>query len=228
VHWASLFLFSLNLAWMTTFYNGGWVWIGEDYWPRFERRFLFWQIWMPDPQGILSTLGYALALSIPIFLILLLMARASLARTCLRAFAGAFAIVGYPFFALRLTDYFWNVTHIAGHEFGLLLETVAVLGCGVLYYLRRWPLSTGVSALLLLVHFSLWAWVTHCYASPFTESALYRHHWNVVARIEIWLGICFSMMLHYSFPVIGFLSALSSGVDLKLASGRAPRAPKTT
>ncbi|MDR3676174.1 MAG: hypothetical protein P4N24_11840 [Acidobacteriota bacterium] len=227
VHWANLYLFSLNLAWMTTFYNGGWIWIPEDYWPRFELRFLFWKTWIPDPHGILSTLGYALALSVPIFLILLLMARARLARICLRAFAGAFAIVGYPSFALRLTEYFLNDTHIAGHEFGLLLETVAVLGCGVLYYLRRWHLPTGVSVLLLLVHFSLWAWVTHCYASPFTESALFRHHWDVVARIEIWLGICFSMMLHYSFPVIGFLSALSSGLELKLSSPRLPLATWT-
>jgi hypothetical protein len=32
------------------------------------------------------------------------------------------------------------------------------------------------------------------------------------------------MMYHNGFPVIGFLSAISAALDLKLSSGRAPRA----
>lgn len=225
VHSANLYLFSLNLAWMTTLYKGDGLWIRGEYWPHHQLpRFLYLQTWMPDPPVVFFLLACAFALSIPTFLTLLLMARASLARTCLGAFAGAFAIVGYPFFALRLTNYLWDVTRIPGHEFRLLLEAVAVLGCGVLYYLRRWRLPTRVSVLLLLVHFSLWAWATNCYASPFTAMEVYpqRMPWLVKG-----LGICFSMMFHYSFPVIGFLSALSSGLELKLSSPRLPLATGT-
>ena len=250
VHWANLYLFSLNLAWITTTYKAA-SWTMTDYWLLAGRQllYLYRKIHMPNPPICFFILVWAFALSVPIFLILLLMARASRARTCLRAFAGAFAIVAYPFFALLLsTDWIigppesglgiMGPLRIPESEWrlllgtsGLLLETVAVLACGVLYYLRRWPHSTRVGALLLLGHFGLWAWVTHCYGNPYailTNSFPYPSKGgSIVPGIKIWLPLSLSMMFLYSFPGIGFLSALSSGLDFRLSSGRAARATGT-
>ena len=227
-HWANLYLFSLNLAWMTTAYRGVALLTLSDSWAPTSRllEFLSREIRMSAPPIALFTVVCAYVLSLPIFLILLLMARALLTRTGSGALAGAFAIVGYPFFALTLTGYLYDEPkNIHAHEFGLLLETVAVLAGGVLYYLRRWPLSTSLSLLLLLVHFGLWAWVTNSYANPHTILILsYPYSWKVVPGIRIWLAISLSMMLHCGFPVIGFLSALSSGLDIRLSSGRLPHA----
>jgi len=232
VHWTNIYLFSLNLAWMTTTYNAA-SWDMTHHQPLSDRRllslwFLYQRIEIPAPPIAFFMLAWAFALSLPVFLILFLMARTSLARNCLRAFAGAFAIVGYPFFALFSTDWVFGSLRIPRSELGLFLEAVAVLAFGVLYYLRRWPFSTRASVLLLLVHFGLWAWVTRCCGNPYTELQYSDFFWReggrVVTGIKIWLAISLSSMFLYSFPGIGFLSALSSGLDIRLSSGRPPHA----
>jgi hypothetical protein len=221
VPWANMCLFSLNLAWMTIWYEGGFHFSWPH--PHWPVRILYWPFWMPEPPVVLGHVVWSFALSIPIFLVLLLLARVARAHLFLRAFPGAFAIVGYPFFALRLNGIIFHSPRIPGHEFWLILETVAVLACGVLYYLRRWPLPSATGVLLLLAHFSFWGWMTESYCNLFDRISAYPPEWRL-PPLEVVLGVCIIMLFHYGFPAIGFLSALSSGLYLKLSSDRAPRA----
>jgi hypothetical protein len=178
---------------------------------------------MPEPTVELGQVVWSFALAIPIFLVLLLLARVARAHLFLRVLPGAFAIVGYPLFALRLNAILFGSPRIPGHEFWLILETVAVLACGVLYYLRRWPFPPAAGVLLLLAHFSLWGWVNEDYGSLFALISQYPSEWRLPA-VEVVLGICICMLSRYGFPAIGFLSALSSGLHFKLSSDWASHA----
>jgi hypothetical protein len=177
-----------------------------------------WHFWMPEPGAVLRQVAYSFALCIPLFIVLFLLARLSVANAYLRALAGGFAISGFPLFALGFS----------GHHFGpqvawLLLETMAVLACGALYYMRRWPLPGALGVALLLLHFGLWAWATGYHASPLMMIGRYPS-WRGFSAIQAGLGVCIMMMYHNGFPVIGFVSALCSGLDIKLLSLRTPDA----
>jgi hypothetical protein len=224
VTWANLFLFSLNIAWMTSWYKGPYsVWFHWVYWPppHWPARIFHWRFWMPEPPFVLFDVVFALALSVPIFLALLPLARFARAHVLLQALPGAVAIVGYPLFALCQSGFIFGSPRIPGHEFLLILETVAVSACGVLYYLRRLPLPPVAGVLLLLAHFGLWGWVTANYANLFALIRLYPPEWRLPA-LEMVSGICIMTLYHYGFPLIGFLSALSSALCLRLSFGQAP------
>lgn len=223
VRWNNLFLFSANLGWMTIWCEGSSVWGRWVHWPppHWPARLLIWNFWMPEPPVVLFQVAYSLALTIPVFLALLLLARVGQFRLLLHIFAGAFAIVGYPFFALQFNDLFFSSPSISGHEISLFLETVAVLAGGVLYYLRSRLLPPVAGALIILAHFSLWAWVTRSYGNPFGLIGAY-HPGFIVPAPGVALGICISLLFHYGFPVIGFLSAFTSGLSLRLLAQPGP------
>jgi hypothetical protein len=178
---------------------------------------------MPEPPTVLGQVLLSFSLGMSLFLILLLVAHLQAARAVLRAVPQSVAIVGYPLFAIYLNGFYFDSPRIAGREFWLTLETVAVLAGGVLYYLRKWPVRWTVGALLLMLHFSLWAWETRSYASLLAEIGAYPP-WKGLLGLQVGFGICISMFFHYGFPAIGFLSALVSGLYLKLAFDSAPRA----
>jgi len=121
-----------------------------------------WHFWMPEPGLVLRQVVYSFALCIPFALVLFLLARVSLAGAHLRVIAGAFAITGFPFYAL-------------------------------------------------------------CVGGPFALIGAFPA-WFKMSALQIGLRVCIIMMYHNGFPVIGFLSTLGSGLDLKLSSDRASRA----
>jgi hypothetical protein len=98
---------------------------------------------------------------------------------------------------------------------------LAVSACGVLYCLGRLRLPVAVGLLLLLAHFGLWGWVTANYANLFVLIRLYPPQWRLPA-LEVVCGICIMMLYHYGFPLIGFLSALSSALCLRSSLGQGP------
>jgi hypothetical protein len=91
-----------------------------------------------------------------------------------------------------------------------VLETLAVLLCGGLYHLRKWPVSEGLSLVLLFLHFGLWAWVSGCWVSPMQEVRIYGIGG---------LGICISRAFYFGFPVLGFLSTLGWALHERSAGG---------
>jgi hypothetical protein len=189
--------------------------------------------WMPEPGWVTRQVVYSFVLCIPFSLVLFLLARLCPVDWYLRAIAGAFAITAFPFHAFY-SDQFAHYSEYVELPlaFGVMvflalaLEPVALLVCAVLCYVRRWRIPIALSALALLLHFSLWAWVTGNYAGPFALVGRFGP-WITLSTLQIGLRVCIMMMYHNGFPAIGFLSALSSGLDLKLSSGRAPRAPRT-
>jgi len=231
--WVQLFLFSLNLAWIAVWYElyrklGFFLgfWLDAD-WPV---RYLGWRVplWMPESPWVLHQVVLSFIFCIPVLLGFLFLARLSAANVLLRAFAGAFAIAAYPLFALSFPEFFACRSGIKGNETLLSIETVLVLVWGVLYYLRKCSLSWAVAVPLLLSHFSLWAWKAGDYTSILRIIDAYPHgfihnphYWSGWLVILEGFGISVSMLFYYGFPVIGFLSALSSGWYLKLASDRA-------
>jgi len=215
--WAQFFLFSLNLAWIAVCYELGHVngYLALHLSWRWPVQYLGWRVplYMPWPPGVAHQVVLSLALSVPLFLTFLLLARVAPVGVFLRAFAGVFAITAYPLFALRFPDHFPYATAIAENATLLSLETGVVLVWGVLYCLRKWPLSWAVGVPLLFSHFSLWAWKAGNYD-------LYA--WDVPSmyypRIIV---VLVATLFFFGFPVIGFLSALSSGLYFKLSSDTA-------
>ena len=214
---SNIFLFSLNLAWIATWYLLEDTVLGRELplWGD-EVRVFNWRIWMPEPGEGLRLVVYWFALCVPLSLVLLWLARVSLAGAYLRAIAGAFALTGFPFLALKFNNQFLQPRYL-GHTTWLILEVMAVLALGVLYYLRRSRPSVIAIIILLLAHFGFWARVTGKYAPPM---ALVRAFpaWCHMPALEMIPRVCIMMIYHNAFPVIGFLSAFSSAVDLKLAS----------
>lgn len=222
VGWAQLFLFSLNVAWIT-------VWCGlsgqlffrytrqlSGHWPA---RYFGWRVpvYMPESPYVLHQVILSFGLCVPLFFVLLLLARTSRTREFLCLFAGAFAIAAYPIFALCFRGHVTDPLSIRENGAGLLLETALLLTLGALYYFRKAPLWWTVGVPLLAGHFSLWAWKAGDYNF---------YAWDVPSiyhpRIIV---ILIATLFFFGFPVIGFLSALSSGLYFRLSSGRAaPRA----
>lgn len=227
VGWATRALLALDLSWMMIWRERTFSppWFSRFCWPyaHWPVRLLFWWFWMPEPPTVLGQVALSFLLSIPIFLFLLLLMRVSLTRVFLGFFTAIFAIAGYPFFALRFPDYFMYPQRITGYGPLLLLETMAVLSGAILFYLRKLLLPSTAGVLLLLLHFGLWAWLTGNYVFPSSLIAAYPTWWRL-PRLEVEVGICVDLLFYFGFPVIGLLSALSSGLDLKLSSDRTPRA----
>jgi len=221
---ANLFLFSLNLAWMTTWYLlqrtslcNGWPLQGDVV------RISHSYFWMPEPGVVVRQAAYSFVLCVPFVFVLFVLARFPRVSAFLRAAAGAFALTGFPILALWFCSEFLNLAHWLDHIVWLIPETVAVLACGTLFYLRKWPLPGVVNIALLLAHFSLWAWLTGQYTPPFAFINAFPPELRR-SVLEVGFRLCIMTMYHDGFPVIGFLSALIAAMDLKLAGSRATKA----
>jgi len=135
--------------------------------------------------------------------------------------AGPVAITGFPLYYL-FGRYRFNPAFILypGHCLELTLETLVVLTCGVLYYLRRWPIPSAVSLVILLGHFILWAWVTGNHANPFVLRHTILPEYRM-STLGVAFRVCVMMIYFNGFPAIGFLSASAAALDLKLSSQQA-------
>jgi hypothetical protein len=131
---------------------------------------------------------------------------------------GAVAITGFPLYAL-FEDYRFKSAFILypGHCLELTLETMIVLTCGVLYYLRRWPVPPAVSFVILLGHFILWAWVTGKHANPLALAGTILPEYRM-STLGVAFRVCVMMIFFNGFPALGFLSASAAALDLKLSS----------
>lgn len=65
VDWANLSLFSLNVAWMTIWYEGGFHFSWPH--PHWPVRILYWLFWMPEPPVVLGHVVWSFALVYPFF-----------------------------------------------------------------------------------------------------------------------------------------------------------------
>lgn len=224
VGWAQLSFFSLNVAWIAV-----WCQPLKLYFWEHAHWMLLYKDWrlplaMPQGPGVLIQVMLSFVLSVPLFLVLLLLVRVTAVEGFLRAFAGAFAVVAFPFYVLYVSYAFsWGYPpypSVAEHARLLFVETLVILACGVLYYLRIRTISWAVSLLVLLLHFCLWAWK----AGTYTFASWDDYSSYPLMPIPILIGYAH----FYGFPVIGFLSALSSVIYLKLSFDRLPSRPSVT
>ena len=219
---ANIILFSLNLAWMTIWYLVGHTSLGLS-----DVNTVFhWHFGMPEPGWVARQVVYSFVLCMPFSLVFFLLARVSRAGRHLGAIGGAFAITAFPFHALYTGEFVFNPKYLDVQLalrvmvfVILVLEPVALLVCAVLYYVRRWAVPIALNAVVLLLHFSLWAWVSGNYAGPLALIRIFAP-WPRAPALQIGLRVCIMMIFHNGFPAIGFLSALSSGLDIKLSSDR--------
>ena len=212
VRWFHEILFSLNFSWITTWYervhgSGPVPWLpnarfSSTAYSLLER--LSWRLHIQEPPTVLVQDVCSFCVAIVVFLVLRLLARFSLTSVFLRTFAGAFAIAGFPVYVLLFSWEFFYPLRIEPYWLWLFIcEAMVALICGILYYMRKWPLPSLFSILLLLLHFGFWGLATRNYVSIPREIHIYGL-WN--------LGIWVSTIFYYGFPVFGFLSSLAWGV----------------
>jgi hypothetical protein len=203
------YMFSLNLAWaivwvegVNTKYIGGPV--VAAYFVRFFRKTIPF-LAEPDSVVLLELVVWPFILAVVFFAFLRLSSRLAATDVALRTVAGASAIAMFPLAmwipsgpAYQIAPY-----HIAP------LEVIVVVVCGVLHYLRKTLLSTPLMLIVLLVHFTIWAWLRGSYFDVFAcisdyRSSTYYHPWGRT------LSVCSLKMLYtFGFPVIGLLASLT-------------------
>lgn len=218
----ALYLSSLNVAWITVWYEGGHsqghVLFSWRHVALYLQQ-LSWRLRLVEPATVLEQVVWSITLSVPIFTFLLLLTHLRPFRHSICILATLFAIAGFPIYALcfpfdfpfhlyppPLADFSSPpLIIVASNRFWLSMEVAATLFGGILYCLRKWKVSLVATVLLLFLHFSLWAWLTHGYVTPRWEIRAYGS-WSWAALI--------STAFYFGFPVLGLLSTLSAGVYL--------------
>lgn len=210
VTWRTICLFSLNLAWAAVWHERvrshaifSSVRIAQ-YMQELSTR-----LRMEEPTTVLEQVMWSAALSVLVFIAVSLLTRL-LHQNFVYGFVGFFAIGGFPVLALCFPSDFFYPTRITSYAYWLILETAAGLLCGLFYYLRKMPVQPALGILFLLLHFSLWSWVTGNYVNPFREVRAYSL-WS----LAIWISATF----YLGFPVLGFLTSFVSGVLYRPAMG---------
>jgi hypothetical protein len=165
---------------------------------------------MPESRAVLGQVVLSFLIASLLFMFLRLISRFVETKEFLRTIAGATALVGFPLFALSFQFYFGGpIYFLSYHSAGfyyLLVEVLVVLVCGVFFYLRKWPVPTLPSILLLVFHFGLWAWITGSYLSFTMMDALFRY--GILAFL-------FWTIFDCGLPIIGFLSSLTWSLYIK-------------
>jgi hypothetical protein len=211
LQWTLEYTFSLNLAWMI-------VWIERVKTPIMSGSVFSWvsaltaradQLVSPiGGHTVLDQLIWSYIIAAVIFIVLRQLSRFDLAILVLRGAVGLAAIAAFPIAAL-----FFGVAHptccVGTYRVALALESLIALTCGITYCLARRRISGLLLIIVLVVHFSIWAWATTSYISiPAFVDALrsneYYHPWT---RTIGSLG--FAIAFNFGFPVIGLLSGLT-------------------
>lgn len=223
VGWGQLFLFGLNVAWITAWCKPDWDF--KLFIVRYDQLSLrFWELPLTMPEGAapLHQVMLTLVFSVPFFIGVLLLVRVAAVEVFLRAFAGAFAIAAFPLVALHFGFPVFGPVYPpypSGTESApWLLQILGVLGVGVVYYFRRRSFPWALGLLVLIFHFSLWAWKAGTYTYTYNWWRYYSSYPYPLIVILV------DYTYFFGFPVIGFLSALSTGWYLRLSSDQAPRA----
>jgi hypothetical protein len=132
---------------------------------------------------VLEQIIWSLVLASLFLLTLRMLSRFTFTNAALHAFAGAVAILAFPLAATLVPfgfGFIFSSSRIEAYHFALFLEVMFVLICGILYYLRKPPLSTALMIPILFSHFGVWAWLTSSYVDvpafvrTFRGSAYYR------------------------------------------------------
>jgi hypothetical protein len=187
-------LFSLNLAWILVWHER----------VRSKRQsslahYLYTHIRFIEPQTVVEQVCWSVIVGVSIFILLWLLSKFWTTESLMRALGGAVSIAGFPLLVVAFPFAFFHLC-IQAYAPIFVCETLAVLLCGGLYYLRKWPVPEGLSLVLLFSHFGLWAWVSGCWVSPMQEVRVYG-----IGGLGIWISTAF----YLGFPVLGFLSTLS-------------------
>ena len=197
-------LLSLNLAWILVWHEHV-----HPKPPSSIAYFLYTHIRLIEPDIVLEQICWSLIVGACLFLLLCLLSQSQAIQALMRALGGAVSIAGFPVFVVTFPVLFFYTSRIEAYAPTLVLETLAVLLCGGLYYVRKWPVPTALSLVLLLLHFSLWAWVSGCWVSPTQEVRVYG-----LRSLGIWISTAF----YLGFPVLGFLSTLSWALNNRSAT----------
>jgi hypothetical protein len=207
--WAHEALFSLNLAWIL-------IW--RERMRSSARlyalpivRYLYTHIRFVEPQTVIEQVCWSLVVGVSIFLLLRLLSQFWLIGALMRTVAGAVALAGFPIFAVAFPFAFFNALRIEAYGPLVLVETLVVLVCGILYYLRKWPFPAGLGVALLFLHFGLLAWVSGCWVSPLQEVRVYG-----IGSVGIWISTAF----YFGFPLLGFFSSLTGAHYVRSRTGR--------
>jgi hypothetical protein len=219
----ALGLISLNAAWLMVWYQRVRSHVLFS-WNQaaFYLQHLSWHLRLVEPATVLEQVVWSLALSMPIFMLLLLLTYVQRLPRSIGLVAWCFCVSGFPAYALcfpfdfpfhfyppPLSDFSSPPLIIVGsNRIWLALETAAVLFGGILFYVRKWLAPLVPTILLLFLHFSLWAWLTHSYVTPEWEARAYGS-WSS--------SVLISTACSFGFPVLGFISTLCTDLYLRRA-----------
>jgi hypothetical protein len=207
-------MFSLNSAWAIVWittagvkYAGGPV--VASYFARVFRKALP-HVSTIGSFRILEQVVWSFVLAAVVFASLHALSRFGVAKIVLRTLAGATAITSFPLAVwIFPAGFFSPVYRFEAYHIGLFCEVMVIVFYAILHYLRRPPLSSALMLIALVIHFTIWAWVTGSYAnipaclSDFRNSTDYHSWW--------WSGSLCSlrMIFTFGFPVIGFLASVT-------------------
>lgn len=211
LRWTHEYMFVLNLAWIIVWYErvrtknlGGRVL--ADYVAALFRG--AYQLVSPiGGPTILDQLTWSFVVATIGFFLLRLLSRFAITDVALRTVAGAAAIGAFPIanlvFGLTYSSCCAEVNRI-----GLALEVIVVLTCGILFYLRIGRISGPLMIVALVLHFTMWAWVTSSYFNiPAFVSDMrsfeYYHPWRRTLG-----SLTFKMVFNFGFPAFGLLASV--------------------
>ena len=197
-------LFSLNLSWILVWHER----------VRSQRQsslahYLYTHVRFIEPQTVVEQVCWSIIVGVSISILLWLLSKFWTPEAPMRTLGGAVAIAGFPLLVVTFPFAFFHLS-IKAYAPIFVCETLVVLLCGGLYHLRKWPVPAGLSLVLLLLHFGLWAWVSGCWVSPIQEVRVYG-----IRGLGIWISTAF----YLGFPVLGFLSTLSWALYDRSATG---------
>jgi len=204
-------MFALNLAWII-------VWIERVRTPMFGGRALSdyiavlvrgaYQFVLPiGGPTILDQLTWSFVVATIGFFLLRLLSRFAITDVALRTVAGVAAIAAFP-----IANLVFGLTYssccVKASKMGLAFELIVVLICGILFYPgKRW-IPGPLMIVVLVLHFTMWAWETSSYFNiPAFVSDMrsfeYYHPWR---RTLGSLG--FKMVFTFGFPAFGLLASV--------------------
>lgn len=217
LQWAHEYLFALNIVWIVVWLErvrrkelgGHFLAAQVDHLAIFiQRRFPSLSVSAIGGNTVLEQIIWSLALSAIVFFLFRLLAGLPFSKFALETIPGAAAIASFPIASL-----FFGMTYPAccseTYSVGLVVETIVVLFCAALFYLRKQWVSSPLITVALVLHFTVWAWATSSYVNvPVVISALrssqYYHPWGRTLG-SVALAIAFNC----GSPILGFLASLT-------------------